>query len=148
MEVVRLDSFEIQCTVTSLRSQKRKRSYLRKIWYLRNFLSLLRIYRAYLHWKYGRRKKKKRLTWRKYDAITWKTFSLRWSRNFMPQKMFTVVLFRFYNCQVTATFLISRMPFQFITIVENLSIDKVLIISLKHETVDWKNNLVALSRCK
>jgi len=66
----------------------------------------------------------------------------------MPQKMFTVVLFRFYNCQVTATFLISRMPFQFITIVENLSIDKVLIISLKHETVDWKNNLVALSRCK
>lgn len=148
MEAAKLDSFEIQCTVTSLRSRKRKRSYLRKIWYLRNFLTLLRIYRAYLRWIYCRQKKK-RITWRKYDAIMWKTFSLRWNQNVMPQKIFTIVLFRFYNCQVTATFLISsRMPFQFITIVENMSIDKVLIISLKHETVDLKNNFIALNRCK
>lgn len=79
----------------------------------------------------------------------WKTFNLRWNQNVMPKKIFTIVLFRFYNCQVTATFLISsRMPFQFITIVENMSIDKVLIISFKHETIDLKNNIVALSGCK
>lgn len=143
-----MDPFERKYTVISLRLQKRNRIYLRRICYLRNFLNLLRIYRVYLYWKYGRRRWMKSITWHKYDSIMWKMYTLHFNRVFEFLEEHTVVLYRYYNFRVEATRLISKKPFQFITILDTLSIDKMTIISLRHETACWKKYLVALSRCK
>lgn len=131
----------------SLRSQKRNRIYLRKIWYLRNFLNLLRSYRAFLRWKYGRKKRVKRIRWRNYAPIAWKTFKFKLHEVFKQSIEYTVVVYRYFNFRMTATCLISNKPFKFITILDMLSLDKKFTISLRHETSRWKSYLTTLSRC-
>lgn len=139
----------------SLRSRKRNRSYLRKIWYLRNFLNLLKIYRAYLQWKY-RKRRKYAIEWLKCDAILWKIFTLRWNPAFFSSKVYattTTVIYHFFKCQLTVTTCVisnSTEPFSsyYIIVDVDMSIDKFFVICLSHETRPLREFLIALSRRK
>lgn len=130
----------------SLRSRKHNRSYLRKLWFLRNFLYLLRSYRIFLRWKRSKRKRLKRLVWITREAILWKTFQFSFCRIFEGHKIYTVVLYRYFNFQVTATCLISFKPFKLITILDAVSIDNVYSISLGKSAILRKRALMALTK--
>lgn len=121
------------------RSRKRQRAYLLKIWYLRNFFNLLKLYRAYLHWKYAKRLKKA-VEWRTYDAICWKTFAfsnIRWNPKasfVLMNRNYESVIYRFFGCQLTTTFnIIDGVPTIFLLMHDELVVDKTFVISLPHE---------------
>lgn len=146
--------YEIRCTVMSLRSRKRNRNYLRKIWYLRSLLNLLVLYRAYLQWKFKKRRHQKQrlaLGWRRYDAIAWKSSpALRLNPNIRLPKVFTII-YHFHYCQLTATCLIRNESFSLLIVHDELTLDKdsfAIFLSSSHETRSWREFLIALGRCR
>lgn len=120
------------------RRSRRNRAYLRRIWFLRNFLNLLNLYRAYLyrHWKHFKRLKKA-IEWRNYEAICWKTFALRWNLSaVLCDNNYESVIYRFFNCQLTTTLtIIDGVPSLFLLMHDELIVDKFFVIFLPHETV-------------
>lgn len=132
--------------MTLRRSRKRQKAYLRKIWYLKNFLYLLKLYRAYLYWKY-RKRRKFALEWRAYNAIGWKTFALRWNPNAYQYRgnYFKLVVYRFFGVQLSATLtVIDGTPSLFLLMYDELEFDKnTFLITFTHETV-WSYCLHAL----
>lgn len=134
------ESFLILSSVMKLRhSRKRDKIYLKKLYFLRNFLNLLQFYRSYLSWKF-RKRPKAAVEWHQRRAIEWKTvrFKLTWNSVFNQQKMYTTVIFRYYQCQLTITFLInSPRLFSFIA-----PIDKTFHIFSGRKTVR-RNLLIA-----
>lgn len=131
----------------SSRARRRNRSYIRKIWYLRHFLYLLKVYRIYLRWKY-RERQRDAIKWRNYAAIPWKIFTLRWNAAIYLPKMYTIVIYHYYDCQMTMTCLISKeQPLSFF-LVDDFKTDKLFVISHTQDTLVWRKNLYALGRCK
>jgi hypothetical protein len=116
--------------MTIRRTRKREKAYLRKIWYLRNFLNLLKLYRAYLYWKYHKHRKRA-LKWQTHDAICWKTLEIRWHPNAYQCRRYSFVIYRFFGSQLTATLV---APSAFLLIGDEL-IDNIFMVELTHETV-------------
>lgn len=132
-----VDTFIIRHVIvmTIRRTRKRQKAYLRKIWYLRNFLSLIKLYRTYLYWKY-RKRRKHALKWQSHDAICWKTFKIRWNPNAYQYRYFSFVIFHFFGSQLTATLTVfNSVPSAFLLTLDELIIDKIFLITLTHETV-------------
>lgn len=112
-------------------SRKRDKIYLKKLYFLRNFLNLLQLYRAYLGWKFQKRPKAA-LDWRPRHSVEWKNVCVKvtWSPFYKQPKIYTTVIFRYYQCQLTMTFLInSPRLFSFIA-----PIDKTFHIFYGRET--------------
>lgn len=127
------ESFLILCSVMKLRhSRKRDKIYLKRLYFLRNFLNLLQFYRGYLSWKF-RKRPKAAVEWHQRPAIEWKNdrIKLSWNSHFIQPKIYTTVIFRYYQCQLTMTFLInSPRLFSFIA-----PIDKIFHIFSGRKTV-------------
>lgn len=130
---LRDESFLILCSVMKLRhSRKRDKIYLKKLYFLRNFLNLLQLYRGYLSWKF-RKRPKAAVEWHQRPAIEWKNvrIKLSWNSLLNQPKIYTTVIFRYYQCQLTMTFLInSPRLFSFIA-----PIDKIFHIFSGRKTV-------------
>lgn len=129
--------------------QKRQKVYLQKIWYIKNFLNLLKFYRAYLTWKHIKRMKRA-IKWHTYNAICWKTFTLRWN----PQLYYNnnnfyddaIVIYRFFGCKLT----FNVIDGFFLLMNDELIIDKIFVIFFTHETV-WSyclHSLLSLLRAR
>lgn len=90
--------------MTLRHSRKRDKIYLKKLFYLRNFLNLLHVYRVYLSWKF-RKRRGKALEWHRRLAIAWKNaIIICWHPKFYQRGIYTTeVIFRYYECQLTAT---------------------------------------------
>lgn len=135
------ESFLIFNSVMTLRhSRKRDKIYLKKLYFLRNFLNLLQLYRAYLSWKFRKRLRNVAVEWHWRPAIKWKKFrhTLTWNSVYHQPKIYTTVIFRYYQCQLTMTFLInSPRLFCFIA-----PIDKIFHIFSGSKTVR-RNLLIA-----
>lgn len=115
--------------------QKRHRAYLRKIWYLRNFINLLKIYRAYLNWKHVKRLKRA-IKWQTYDAICWKKFALKWNSEIFIRNNYKNVIYRFFGCQLISTMnVIDGVLSMLLLMHDELNVDKNFVIFFTHETV-------------
>lgn len=120
------------------RSLRRHKAYLRKIWYLRNFLNLLKFYRAYLNWKHIKRLKRA-IKWHTNDgAICWKTFAIRWNlsvfNDVARNNNYKNVIYWFFGCQLTTTLSVIS-PSMFRLMHDELIVDKTFVIFFTHETV-------------
>jgi hypothetical protein len=99
LQVSRDDSYLKFNSVMTLRhTRRRDKIYLKKLFYLRNFLNLLQHYRVYLSWKF--RKRWKNAVDRK--AIAWKQH-FEWNSNFYQPKTTATVFFRYFKCQLAMT---------------------------------------------
>lgn len=134
------ETFLKQNSVMTLRhSRKRDKVYLRKLFYLRNFLNLLQVYRFYLWWKF-RKRLKLAIGWRHREAIAWKQNTIKWSKLFYQPDTDTTVIFRCYRCQLMMTYLIkSPRLFSF----HISAVDKIFNIFSGRETL--RKNLFAVS---
>jgi hypothetical protein len=94
--------------MTLRHSRKRDKIYLKKLFYLRNFLNLLQFYRGYLSWKL-RKRLKNAIEWHRRKAIAWKPqITIIWHPKFYQRGIYTTeVIFRFYECQLTVTSVIN-----------------------------------------
>lgn len=111
ISTVRDDSFlKFNSAMTLRHSRRRDKIYLNKLFYLRNFLNLLQLYRVYLSWKF-RKRLKRAIAWRPRPTIAWKHsgFTLAWSSSFYQPAISTAEIFRYHDCQLTVTSVI-RMP--------------------------------------
>lgn len=96
----------LNSVMTLRHSRKRDKVYLKKVFYLRNFLNLLRIYRIYLSWKY-RKRVMLCVTWQERPALLWKEIVLKWNPIFQQPEVDVTVICRFHQCQLTLTYLIN-----------------------------------------
>jgi hypothetical protein len=133
--------------------RRHRRAYLRKIWYLKNFLALLKLYRSYLCWKHFKRLKNAAIKWHTRDAICWKEFTICWNRETFPPLIdnYKTVIYRFFGGQLTTTLkFIGGMP-SLLLLYDELNVDKIFVIALTCETV-WSfclnAFLLAKLRCK
>lgn len=90
--------------------RKRNKIYLKKLLYLRNFLNVLHLYRAFIEWKY-RKRHENALEWHRRQAITWKPRAIKiiWNPNCYHYDNNSTVILRFYRCQLTMNYVI-RSP--------------------------------------
>lgn len=122
---------KLNSVMTLRHSRKRDKVYFKKLFYLRNFLNLLQVYRVYLGWKY-RKRTRLAIDWHKRLAIEWKMLKLEWNPFFHKPKVNTTVIFRFYQCQLTLTYLINSPRIFFFDIAP---VDKILSIPSGRETL-------------
>lgn len=121
--------------MTIRRTRKHQKAYLRKIWYLRNFLILLKLYRAYLYWKY-RKRRKQALKWQSHDAICSKILKIRWNPKAYQYRYCSFPIYYFFGSQLTASLTVfNSVPSAFLLTLDELIIDKIFFITLTHETV-------------
>lgn len=121
----------LNSVMTLLHSRKRDKIYLKKLFYLRNFLSLLQCYRLYLSWKHLRRFQN-RLAYNS-SALDWKcsTLKFKWNSSVYQPQVRTTVIFRYYQCQLTITYVI-MLPCLFLYGI--VSIDKVFHLQCERKT--------------
>lgn len=113
-------------SVMTLRhSRKRDKIYLKKLFYLRNFLNLLQFYRVYLSWRF-RKRLKFAVDWHRRGA------TLYWNTSCYHRDIETVVIFRYYQCQLTISYFIKSPPLLFF---ETTVADKIFHICCGRETL-------------
>lgn len=120
--------------MTLRHSRKRDKVYLKKLFYLRNFLNLLHVYRVFLAWKF-RKRPQNALKWHRRQAIAWKRdMTIAWHPKFYQRGIHTTeVIFRFHECQLTVTRVIN-LPSLFLFDIATLK-DKKLKISFGREKI-------------
>jgi hypothetical protein len=119
--------------------------YLRNQNYLWNFFKVLQLYRSYLWWKF-RRRQLKHFRWKNLVANVKKrcicrynknnirnSFTFRWNRESTLERNFSTEIFRYYSCQLTATYVINEACL--LLILDDLCIDKLFSIASLHETI-------------
>lgn len=116
--------------MTLRHSRKRDKIYLKKLFYLRNFLNLLQFYRAHLTWKL-RKRLKNAVDWH-HRGIAWRQTTLDWNPTFYLPDIETIVIFRFYQCQLTISHCFKSPRLFFFDIV---LADKILQIVSGRETL-------------
>lgn len=132
----------LNSVMTIKHSRKRDKAYLKKLFYLRNFLNLLQIYRTYQSWKFRKRSQLK-IAWHQREAIAWRHYSattVRWNSELYHPRIHTTVIFRYYQCQLKITYLI-KLPCLFCFDIG--PIDKVFHILSGRETL--RRNLLIVS---
>ena len=129
---------KLNSVMTLRHSRKRDKIYLKKLHYLRSFLNLLQLYRNFLSWKF-RKRFKNAVDWHHRDVIAWKPSTLDWNPNFYLPDSETIVIFRFYQCQLTITHFIKSPRLLFFDIV---AADKILQIFSGRETL--RRNLLTV----
>lgn len=99
---------KLNSVMTLRHSRRRDKIYLKKLSYLRGFLFLLQLYRAYLSWKF-RMRARRAIGWIRREAIGWKSVNIHWiwNPNVYQSEFDTTVIFHFYQCQLTMTYFIS-----------------------------------------
>lgn len=138
---VRDETFlKLNSVMTLRHSRRRDKIYLKKLFYMRNFLNLMQLYRIYLSWNCSKRLKRaidwRQKSWKNFD------FTLDWNANFYQPAISTAVIFRFHDCQLTVTSFI-KMPrlFSF----DIVAIDKTFRFSFGRETLR-RNYLIVCER--
>lgn len=114
---------KLNSVMTLRHSRKRDKIYLKKLSFMRNFLNLLQLYRAYLSWKFQKRSQR---------AIDWQQRSFRWNFDFYQSNIGTVVIFRYHQCQLTMTYVITSLS---VLSFDIAPIDKIFHISFGRETL-------------
>lgn len=97
---------KLNSVMTLRHSRKRDKIYFKKLFFLRNFLNLLQVYRTYLSWKY-RKRVRTAVDWHQRCAIEWRQAILKWSPMFHQPEFDSIVICRFRQCQLTLTYLIN-----------------------------------------
>lgn len=97
---------KLNSVMTLRHSRRRDKIYLKKLFYLRGFLFLLQLYRAYLSWKF-RKRARRAIGWNRREAIGWRSVNIRWNPNVYQPEIDTTVIFQFYQCQLTMTYVIN-----------------------------------------
>lgn len=135
---------ELNSVMTLRHSRKRDKIYLKKLFYLRNFLNLLQFYRVYLGWKF-RKRLRNAVDWHRRQPIAWKPIdiTIHWNPNCYQCDNASTVIFRFYQCQLTMTFVIRSPRLFFIDI---SAFDKIVNISFGRETL--RRNLLTVCERK
>lgn len=121
---------KLNSVMTLRHSRKRDKIYLKKLFYLRNFLNVLQSYRAYLSWKL-RKRLKNAVDWH-HQVIAWKQATIDWNPILYLPDIETIVIFRFYQCQLTICHFIKSPRLLFFDIV---AADKVVQIFSGRETL-------------
>lgn len=133
---------KLNSVMTLRHSRKRDKTYLKKLFYLRNFLNLLQVYRLYLSWKFRKRLKsaiKLRIEWKQKEEIVLKSKTIKWNSRFYQRETETTVIFRCYRSQLMMTYLInSPRLFSF----HISAVDKIFHIFTGRETL--RKNLFAV----
>lgn len=135
---------KLNSVMTLRHSRKRDKIYLKKLFYLRNFLNLLHVYRVYLGWKF-RQRPVQAVDWHCRKAIEWKQSSslFLWHPTFYQPAIYTIVIFRFHKCQLTVTSVI-KSPHLFLFGIAAM-IDKTFRISFGREKM--RRTLSSVCEC-
>lgn len=123
--------------MTLRHSRKRDKIYLKQLFFLRNFLNLLQLYRG---WKF-------RNCPNATCAVKWQRChpTLEWNSNFYLPAISTTVIFRFYRCQLTATSVI-KSPRLFFLDTVSIDDDNAFDISFGRETLRRNFSIVCERR--
>lgn len=130
---------KLNSVMTLRHSRKRDKIYLKKLFYLRNFLNLLQVYRAYLSWKFHKRLKHA-VDWHHRREITWwgRQRTVDWNPILYLPDIESIVIFRFYQCQLSISHYIKSPRLLFF---DMEAADKTLQIFSERETLH-KNLLI------
>lgn len=99
----------LNSVMTLRHSRKRDKVYLKKLCFLRSFLSVLQLYRAYLSWNF-RNHPLRAIDGPRQAVKPWQR--LKWRSSLYRCHIDTTVIFRYHKCQLTVTSLI-KLPHLF-----------------------------------
>lgn len=132
----------LNSVMTLRHSRKRDKIYLKKVCFLRNFLNLLKLYRAFLYWNF--RKNSSRAIAVRPAGFQFDT-TVELCQNLYLHDIYTEVIFRFYQLTVNSVIRLPHLFSFYIAPIDNVpllvcsgrvTLRKALMVVCKRDGLD------------